>query len=174
MVNPFIDWFSHEKLDLQLGMWKIAMFDLQCRCTSWIGKSTSSTNTGLFRCFMRFPKRPTCDEACFSWPCSVPTSATSSKQLRRGFGWTFFFSLSFQPCHPVGQKKDQSSTGMYTLMSPEKGLKRMKRLVFQHMFSHHAVDGFEIPHHLGWLKSLPIMGCLPPFSTGAGFRNHPP
>jgi hypothetical protein len=29
----------------------------------------------------------------------------------------------------------------------------------------------------GWLKhveTIEIMGCLPPFSTGAGFHNHPP
>ena len=30
-----------------------------------------------------------------------------------------------------------------------------------------------INHQFGMVETLDIMGCLPPFSTGAGFRNHP-
>ena len=30
-----------------------------------------------------------------------------------------------------------------------------------------------INHQFGMVETLEIMGCLPPFSTGAGFRNHP-
>ena len=30
-----------------------------------------------------------------------------------------------------------------------------------------------IKHQFGMVETLDIMGCLPPFSTGAGFRNHP-
>lgn len=94
--------FSHEKLHLQVGMWTIAMFDLQCRCTSWIGNSTSSTNTGLldFQKGRPVTRLVSAGHALCQHQQHHPNS--SGGALAERF---FFFFLSFQPCHPVGQKK---------------------------------------------------------------------
>ena len=64
---------------------------------------------------------------------------------------------------------------VHTLGEPV-GTKRILRVVSncQSAFSELDQDGCEILHHqFGMVENKKTKGCLPPCSTGAGFRNHP-
>lgn len=137
MVNPFVDDFP-----MKSSICNGACEKLPCLIYSVVYILNRKLNiiykAGLFHCHIHEISRGRTVTRLVSAGHALCQHQQHHPNSSGGALAERFFFLAAST-HVTQWAKNRSITGMYTLMSPEKGLKRMKRLVFQHMFSRSAI-----------------------------------